>query len=732
MFMKYISSQPFLDTLQSIAKGLEGAQQFIAEEQVVDFQNSIKKLNNNLNEIIKKERNLQIGIIGEVKAGKSSFINSLIFNGREILPKAPTPMTAALTKISYGEQFEAEIVFYDEDDWRIIEANAERADDLLRKLHEEEQKKQNRPIDFTKFAKAKKDEIPKEYSACKELVEMADDHNLQVRQYIGERRFINAEKQETFINELNDYVGSKGQFTPLVKYTVIKLNVEELRGIEIVDTPGMNDPIVSRTIVTSDFLMNCDVVFFLSYAGQFISQEELNLLTRSLPDNSINHAYLIASKFDSAMLDYKEERAPLSVAVKHTMASIANQSNSIFLEYKQNPDAPKVLRSIAENLPPHATSGLLYSCALKMKDRLPLKEDEQHVLNQLEMRFEGFSHDPNLLMKLANIRPLRSKVLGAVKEQKDTIINERANNIIMEQQATLLRMLRQMEEQARANREELLSSDVATLQNKINQVSVKLGKIRKNVSDIFVASSVKAASILNDTKIDVDKEVNNHVGVKVETTSSQSSGTRRTGWFGWKKESYTITTTTHIAQVTEVVASVRKYVTRAKEMINGEFKRLFDIQQLKKEISEEVIGAFDIVSTEFNESEIRRALEITLSRMVIQEIDIDSVKYDKKLTSQFSAASVNNEEISQLQLAQERILSEVASDIKQEITRKIKEIELTLEKYAATFIDDIENQLVTNMNKIKSMLADKEKNLMELDYLIAEFVKYKKQLAFGE
>lgn len=727
--MRSIDSNHFFTNIQRIADGLHGAEAYIAEEQVVDFQNTIKKLNNHLEDIVKKERNLQIGIVGEVKAGKSSFINSLIFNGENILPKAPTPMTAALTKISYGEQFEAEIVFYDEDDWRIIEANAERADQILRKLFEEELKKARRPIDFKQFVEMNIDGVPKEYAACKELIEMAEKNQLHVSQYIGQTEFINALGQDKFVEELNDYVGSNGRLTPLVKYTVIKLNIEELRGIEIVDTPGMNDPIVSRTIVTSDFLMNCDVVFFLSYSGQFLSQEELNLLTRSLPDNSINKAYLIASKFDSAMLDYKEETASFAAAVKHTMASIDRQSNSIFDEYKQNRHAPKVLQSIAEHLPPHATSGMLYSCAIKLNSNLPLDEAEEHVLKQLESRFEGFSRDPKALMKLANIHPLRTKVLSAVKQDKDKIIQERASSIIIEQQTTLLRKLRQMEEQARSNRDELHSSDVATLQNKIELVSVKLGKIRKNVGNIFEESSVKAASILNDTKIDVDKEVNNHVGIKVDTSTSNSTGSRRTGFLGLRKESYTTTTTTHTAQVTEAIASVRKYITRVKEMINGEFKRLFDIQQLKKEISDEVIGAFDLVSSEFNESEIRRALEITLSRMAIQEIDIDTTKYDKKLTSQFSSASVHNEEISQLQLAQERILSEVANDIKQEINRKIKEVELTLEKYAATFIDDIESQLVTNMSKIKVMLADKEKNLQDLDQLIADFVKYKKQLA---
>ena len=51
-----------------------------------------------------KEGVLRIGIVGQVKAGKSSFINALLFDGNDILPKASTPMTAALTVIKYSEK----------------------------------------------------------------------------------------------------------------------------------------------------------------------------------------------------------------------------------------------------------------------------------------------------------------------------------------------------------------------------------------------------------------------------------------------------------------------------------------------------------------------------------------------------------------------------------------------------------------------------------------------------
>ena len=74
-------------------------------------------------DIMKEDSALKLGIVGRVKAGKSSFLNALLFGGRDVLPKAATPMTAALTKISYSEtgKNEAKVIFYSPSEWDKIE-----------------------------------------------------------------------------------------------------------------------------------------------------------------------------------------------------------------------------------------------------------------------------------------------------------------------------------------------------------------------------------------------------------------------------------------------------------------------------------------------------------------------------------------------------------------------------------------------------------------------------------
>ena len=70
----------------------------INEEKIIAFENAANNLESGIDKIMEEGRDLRLGIVGEVKAGKSSFLNALIFDGEDILPKAPTPMTAALTK----------------------------------------------------------------------------------------------------------------------------------------------------------------------------------------------------------------------------------------------------------------------------------------------------------------------------------------------------------------------------------------------------------------------------------------------------------------------------------------------------------------------------------------------------------------------------------------------------------------------------------------------------------
>ncbi|GAA8873741.1 hypothetical protein BTM171_11470 [Helicobacter pylori] len=90
----------------------EKAGPFISENAVI----KTEELEKTLRGMQAENMGLKVGIVGRVKAGKSSLLNALIFEGKDVLPKAATPMTASLTILKYAQNLSAEAQFYDEQD----------------------------------------------------------------------------------------------------------------------------------------------------------------------------------------------------------------------------------------------------------------------------------------------------------------------------------------------------------------------------------------------------------------------------------------------------------------------------------------------------------------------------------------------------------------------------------------------------------------------------------------
>ena len=133
MEIDFEKAKQYLKEIESIEAKLSSHEELYDNEKFIEFKQITNALKQNI-EIAKSEsRKLSIGIIGAVKAGKSSFLNACIFDGEEYLPKAATPMTAALTKISYSDKPKAIIYFYTSEDWEMIEENSAKYDENLKK-----------------------------------------------------------------------------------------------------------------------------------------------------------------------------------------------------------------------------------------------------------------------------------------------------------------------------------------------------------------------------------------------------------------------------------------------------------------------------------------------------------------------------------------------------------------------------------------------------------------------
>ncbi|MDD7725270.1 MAG: dynamin family protein, partial [Bacteroidales bacterium] len=247
--------------------------------------------------ILRRENQvLKIGVVGQVKAGKSSFLNSLFFNGESVLPKASTPMTAGLTVLEYGEESEFVVEYYNESEWQYFERNAKEYDECVMRYKDAHPNVKDEAV-------VKSANIPIELISANELVsncadsakaKITEESTTETKKFSGIR-----DLQEI----LEDFVGAKGKFTSVVKCLTIRLKDERLKDVCIVDTPGVNDPVVSRELRTRDFLRECHGVFFLSSASQFCNSSDVSFLSNRVESQGISKIVVIASRFDSVLQD---------------------------------------------------------------------------------------------------------------------------------------------------------------------------------------------------------------------------------------------------------------------------------------------------------------------------------------------------------------------------------------------------------------------------------------------
>ena len=233
---------------------------FITDEQRREFE---QKLDNDV---------LTIGVIGQMKAGKSTFLNAFVFE-RDVLPAATTPMTAALTVITYGPEEKIEVEFYTREEWdeQLLTAQRELTPDS---------------------SEAEKSKV----QAAQELVEKSAPIGSRLPELLGTKRTDTLEK-------LIEYVGVDGQFVSIAKSVKIYYPKEYLKGVEIVDTPGFNDPIVSREERTKDFLRRADAVLLMLYAGRAFDATDREIIFKNLSQCGIGKVVIGINKYDIPLQD---------------------------------------------------------------------------------------------------------------------------------------------------------------------------------------------------------------------------------------------------------------------------------------------------------------------------------------------------------------------------------------------------------------------------------------------
>lgn len=693
------SAARFMEAVEKIDASLAPYDSLLAAQDLQNFKNLARNLKEALREEENKGKTLRLGIVGSVKAGKSTFLNALLFNGEDVLPKAATPMTASLTRLGFSENQYLNFVFYTHEDWQIIESahrEVKRAlDEAVRKAQAEEDRRARRelgylpqPIDRNRVFETLV--LPETQKACYELVEQAKKNGLDCFRLLGkgERKEISTMGEVSRL--LREYVGSDGKFSPIVKYVEMGINDPVLKDMEIVDTPGLNDPIRSRSEETYKFMAQCDAVFLLSRASQFLTNDDMQLLRRTLLDNGIKHVSVIATQMDLGAQNEVGKTDSYTEALMRTLKTVLGTA-------KRNhvPQTPIPVSSLFEIL------------ACKLEAGKPLGRDEKQVLERNLGRFK--EHVPATaadFRELSYMQDVRRE-LARYRQDKDRIIEEHQKDRAREARRNFIEILTSLGKAVDTDSRILKEHDMGSLKALRAGLLELMDTAALPISDVFSGMRNEVGQKFADLKNRILANIKYFDNIEVKPAARDEVRETTTGMWWWKKtHTETVRVTFNVVELAEALARLREYADKCERDANDTIKELVDKDKLNEDLTHIVLPFY----RKFEASNVRLPMSeemiIQPVNALVQEFNIPQWKfnndpYNAVLQSSFGG-EIKNEEIRGFKTAFELQLQALCKDMR-----------TNLEEQQALITDKLDNARVNFAGEVRKLLEGQMAKLME-------------------
>ena len=682
-----------------------------------------------LDSFAEQGRVLRIGIIGRVKAGKSSMLNALLFNGNDILPKAATPMTAALTIMEYSENVSAEVDFFTQQDIDEIKVKY----DLFQKaLDSKVKEKELENAERIKKKKGVNSLSAEEQQECRNKAksqaerEMKDDPSFaSYDQYcrikesgkslsdLEQYRTISAGSVEELMNGvLNQFVGSSGAFMPFTKSVTLHIPEKGLQGLQIIDTPGINDPVTSRGERTEQLLQDGDVVLIVSPSGQFLSSEDTDLMHRVTTKEGTQQAYLIASQVDNQLFGSESQGLSDPIHVLERISdNLTKHARNVLAKQVQEYPSMKVAADKLSKNNVICSSSVAFSMQQRFDEQHTWDANLQHVWRNLNQKFpDVFSHEElakNALNQLANIHQIH-QIVSEVTANKEQILAQRRIDFENGKRTALQGYLKAWAERINEQIHQIQYADVDELRKQEAELKNQQATIDTNVGGVY-------DDLISDIKLNLSKQLKDKLKSEMrrfDSVSDDAQGSEteyeeyqvkeKRGGLGTLLDIFdggkTVTKTRSHSYTTVKAKPIRRAIEEIRSNLEDELGHLSESysQAWKKKIYSQVVSALReaMGDGELDVNIIARAVKNVLARIPEASFKLEddipkSLKKTGKLTGYEAESFIDDAE-------------DYISNLKDVVNKDIS-------AYMTT--------LVSNLKKIdlaKELTADLENNLKQL------------------
>lgn len=321
-----------------------------------------------LGELLERERVpdvYKVAVVGRFKAGKSSFVNELL--GNQLASEGTLPETAAVTTFRHGLNIRASIRFLDKAAWESLKA-----------IYAETPKyvHAHRVQSWVGFAtpKKSKDGEPEkvfDLAALEQEYVREENHSLVLELPA------NATEKEIkeFRRKLKEFTSATSPLHCLVDKIDMEAPADILdEGVELIDTPGLDDTEQFRVTLTERVVADVDAVLFLTKSGASYGQSEKQFLLSLLRKGTVKQLIVVVTQIDETYKkvlaeaeDNDEDPAPIAQCIQRERNRIRQEIDSTLKDLEQGDSLDRYQEQLG-NIQIAFTSARLHRDWKKRKD----------------------------------------------------------------------------------------------------------------------------------------------------------------------------------------------------------------------------------------------------------------------------------------------------------------------------------------------------------------------------
>lgn len=683
--------QTFIDNTNAIITEVTGHEK---KEDISELQRLVSNFKKKTEDFYRTDRMLNIGVIGQVKAGKSTFLNTLLFDGKEVLPKAPTPKTATLTKMEYSDKNIIQIEYYSKEEWEVLEENA--------------------CVDL-------EDEI---YTSAREIIEMVRRNGVDPVPYLEKGKdILEYESYDALVSGLNNYVGEDGKYTPIVKAVTLYLNKEEFKGLSIVDTPGLNDPIASRTIRTKEFMEVCDVVFFLSPSTGFLDKSDWILLSSQLPQKGVKKLVLIASRYDSGVRDVLRKQEEDDIfgddenttdnvpkacrIVKKKLTKRAKAKVEEFVEdLEARESSPELIEVIRQCAKPIMISSLAYNMIGKAESEFT--KEEKNMYSAIRQFSTDMDSDLNLLGNFDEVKALFREVVT----EKEHIFEAKAKGFIPDAVEELRNLLLSYQDKTNQRIKLLEGNEKEQLLEQKKLIESQMNNIKADIAAVFGELNAKIESEKAVGIRELRDSSKDYLNIRERTGSKTSTGSYTTGHLFWKKTHvYTYEEHYSYCIAADAIENLKKYALEASNQVEEVFSEAMQMKEVKRKLLNVVVNNFDMGSEKYDSSLFRIMVEETISRIEFPVFDMDISDAMSGIAGKFNGELTSAQEKTELSTALSKAISNIYGELCDRLEKEVKSFETKMSAISQKVEESLLNNITEEFGNLISQCENKENEI---------------------